>query len=114
MKPSLTCSCLPAPNSHDVGAHAASLLLLLPPLFTAESAPPCLKLPAVSSSLFTALLTAPVTLLTAPRAPWGLKGNNMKGETAELSWPALEQFGSAQGSYLVGICSQCCVCGVCV
>jgi hypothetical protein len=69
---------LPAPNSQVVGAHAGSLLLLLlrsRPLLLSE---PSLKLLLLlpSSSPFTrpvvddtAVLTAPVTLVTAPSAP---------------------------------------------
>jgi hypothetical protein len=79
----LTCSFFPAPNSQLVGAHAGSLLLLLlllrsRLLFVSDPSLKLLLLPS-SSPLTkpvvdeTAVLTAPVTVVTAPSAPCNIK-----------------------------------------
>jgi hypothetical protein len=79
----LTCSFFPAPNSQLVGAHAGSLLLLLllPSrlLFVSDPSLKLLLLLPSSSPLTkpvvdeTAVLTAPVTVVTAPSAPCNIK-----------------------------------------
>jgi hypothetical protein len=91
-----TCSFFPAPNSQLVGAHVASLLLLLRsrPLFVSE---PCLKLLLLprSSPLtkpvvdVTAVLTAPVTVVTAPSAPCRIVQSATFAEMCWVRWADL-------------------------